>query len=421
MPKKPQIDTNKHQSSENTTQTQYTEMKFDGLVGLFEQTQTAMQSQAARSVDIALVVRNWLFGWYIVEFENGGAERAELYGKKLIKQLADTLTTTLGRGFSKRSLELYRRFYITYSEIAQAALAQSSMNNKNQQTAPVRASEIVRSLPYQCFQLIGKPDILQELTAKLSERFILGWTHYVTLLTVKNPDERRFYELESVANCWGYRELERQINSGLYERLALSRGKNEVKQLALQGQLIEKPADVIKNPYILEFTGLEERKSYSEYDLETALIDKIEHFLLELGKGFLFESRQKRFSFENRHFYVDLVFYNRLLRCYIVIDLKVGDLKHQDLGQMQMYVNYFDRFVKTKDEKPTIGILLCLTKSDELVELTLPENANIYASEYQLYLPDKEALKKQLEEAQAEWEATHKNSSVIQNKGRKYE
>ncbi len=421
MPKKPQIDTNKHQSSENTTQTQYTEMKFDGLVGLFEQTQTAMQSQAARSVDIALVVRNWLFGWYIVEFENGGAERAELYGKKLIKQLADTLTTTLGRGFSKRSLELYRRFYMTYSEIAQAALAQSSMNNKNQQTAPVRASEIVRSLPYQCFQLIGKPDILQELTAKLSERFILGWTHYVTLLTVKNPDERRFYELESVANCWGYRELERQINSGLYERLALSRGKNEVKQLALQGQLIEKPADVIKNPYILEFTGLEERKSYSEHDLETALIDKIEHFLLELGKGFLFESRQKRFSFDNRHFYVDLVFYNRLLRCYIVIDLKVGDLKHQDLGQMQMYVNYFDRFVKTKDEKPTIGILLCLTKSDELVELTLPENANIYASEYQLYLPDKEALKKQLEEAQAEWEATHKNSSVIQNKGRKYE
>jgi hypothetical protein len=159
-----------------------------------------------------------------------------------------------------------------------------------------------------------------------------------------------------------------------------------------------------KSPYILEFTGLEEKKSYSEYELETALIDKIEHFLLELGKGFLLESRQKRLTFDNKHFYVDLVFYNRLLRCYVLINLKIGDLKHQDLGQMQMYVNYFDCFVKLEDEKPTVGILLCLTKSDELVELTLPENSNIYASEYQLYLPSKEALKKQLEEAQREWE-----------------
>mgnify|MGYP003967425489 CR=1 FL=1 len=372
-----------------TEDTENTEVEFDDLVGLFEQTQTAMQTQAARSVDIALVVRNWLFGWYIVEFENGGAERAELYGKKLIKQLADTLTTTLGKGFSKRSLEQYRRFYVTYSEIAQAVLAQSSEPDEIQPTVPVAPSEISQSLPDQSFQMIENSDILQAMTAKL----------------------------EAAEKGWGYRELERQINSGLYERLALSRDKNEVKQLSAKGQLVEKPADVIKSPYILEFTGLEERKSYSEYDLETAIIDKIEHFLLELGKGFLFESRQKRFSFDNRHFYVDLVFYNRLLRCYVVIDLKVGDLKHQDLGQMQMYVNYFDRIVKTKDENPTIGILLCLTKSDELVELTLPENANIYASEYQLYLPDKAALKKQLEEAQAEWEATHEDSSAVQEGG----
>ena len=400
-----------------TEDTENTEVEFDDLVGLFEQTQTAMQTQAARSVDIALVVRNWLFGWYIVEFENGGAERAELHWKKLIKQLADTLTTTLGKGFSKRSLEQYRRFYVTYSEIAQAVLAQSSEPDEIQPTVPVAPSEISQSLPDQSFQIIENSDILQAMTAKLSERFVLGWTHYVALLTVKKSDERQFYELEAAENGWGYRELERQINSGLYERLALSRDKNEVKQLSAKGQLVEKPADVIKSPYILEFTGLEERKSYSEYDLETAIIDKIEHFLLELGKGFLFESRQKRFSFDNRHFYVDLVFYNRLLRCYVVIDLKVGDLKHQDLGQMQMYVNYFDRIVKTKDENPTIGILLCLTKSDELVELTLPENANIYASEYQLYLPDKAALKKQLEEAQAEWEATHEDSSAVQEGG----
>ena len=245
------------------------------------------------------------------------------------------------------------------------------------------------------------------MTARLAGRFVLGWTHYVTLLTVKNPEERRFYELESVENGWGYRELERQINSALYERLALSRDKDGVKKLSAKGQIVEKPADVIKNPYILEFTGLEKQTSYSEHDLETAIIDKIEHFLLELGKGFLFESRQKRFSFDNRHFYVDLVFYNRLLRAYVIIDLKIGDLKHQDLGQMQMYVNYFDRFVKLEDEKPTVGILLCLTKSDELVELTLPENSNIYASEYRLYLPSKEELRKQLEEAQQDWKVHH--------------
>lgn len=386
------------------------EIAFGSLIGLFEQTQTALQSQAVRSVDIALVVRNWLFGWYIVEFENGAAERAELYGKELIQRLSEKLTETLGRGFSKRSLEQYRKFYMTYREIAQAMPAQSFDSDIIQQVSSVKSSVADKPLQGECFHLIGKKERLNAVATTLSRRFNLGWTHYVTLLSVKDDAERCFYELEATANSWGYRELERQINAGLYERLALSRDKNEAKRLSTHGQVLEKPTDIIKHPYILEFTGLEKHKSYSEHDLETALIDKIEHFLLELGKGFLFESRQKRFSFDNRHFYVDLVFYNRLLRCFVIIDLKVGDLKHQDLGQMQMYVNYFDRFVKTEEEKPTIGILLCLTKSDELVELTLPENSNIYASEYQLYLPSKEALKKQLAAAQQEWEA-HQNET----------
>lgn len=372
-------------------------MVFENLVDLFEQTQTAMQVQAARSIDVALVIRNWLFGWYIVEFENGGAERTELYGRALIKKLAEELSATLGRGFSKRSLEQYRKFYLTYNEIAQALPAQSlGPEYKSQQKTPAK-------LLLHSYQ----PEILRTVTAKLANRFMLGWTHYVTLITVKDAKARRFYELETVENGWGYRELERQINSALYERLSLSRDKEEIKRLCTHGQIVEKPSDIIKNPYILEFTGLEERKSYSEHDLETALIDKIEHFLLELGKGFLFESRQKRFTFDNRHFFVDLVFYNRLLRSYVIIDLKIGDLKHQDLGQMQMYVNYFDRFVKIPEEHPTIGILLCLNKSDELVELTLPKNSNIYASKYQLYLPSKEELKKQLEEAQQDWKAHH--------------
>jgi len=248
------------------------------------------------------------------------------------------------------------------------------------------------------------PETMQNTIEYLSSRFVLGWTHYVTLMTVKNDEERKFYEIEAAKNGWGYRELERQINSALFERLVLSRDKNGVKELSTKGQIVAKPADIIKNPYILEFTGLEPQKKYTEHELETAIIDKLEFFILELGKGFLFESRQKRFSFDNRHFFVDLVFYNRLIKSYVLIDLKRDKLVHQDLGQMQMYVNYFDRFVKLDDENPTIGIVLCHRKNDAVVELTLPENSNIYASQYQLYLPSKEELKKQIEEAEKEFE-----------------
>lgn len=182
----------------------------------------------------------------------------------------------------------------------------------------------------------------------------------------------------------------------MYERLALSRDKEGVRKLAREGQVISKPQDLLKNPYVLEFLGLDEKSRYSESDLETAIIDKLEHFLLELGKGFLFEARQKRFSFDEDHFFVDLVFYNRLLHCYVLIDLKIGKLTHQDMGQKQMYVNYFDRFVKTKEENPTVGIILCQKKRDALVEITLPADANIHAKEYQLYLPGKEEPRQKL-------------------------
>lgn len=184
----------------------------------------------------------------------------------------------------------------------------------------------------------------------------------------------------------------------LYERLALSRKKDEVLRLAQEGQTVEKPEDIIKNPLTLEFLGLKPETAYTESKLENAIISKIQQFLLELGKGFLFEARQKRFTFDERNFYVDLVFYNRLLKCYVLIDLKTGDLTHQDLGQMQMYVNYYDRYVKQDFENPTIGILLCSEKSDALVELTLPEESNVYASQYSLYLPDKTLLQRKLKE-----------------------
>jgi len=386
-----------------TEHTENTEVGFDGLIGLFEQTQAAMQTQAARSVDIALVVRNWLFGWYIVEFENGGAERKELYGKKLLSNLAKELKSLGYKGLSTTNLKLCRVFYVQYSNIGQTLSDQFFLLLGNSETAS-RKSEMKSFLPENIWQT-------------LSAKFSLSWSHYVVLLTIDSADERRFYELEAVENAWGIRELKRQINSSLYERLAFSRDKAGVKELAQKGQLVAKPSDVLKSPYVLEFLGLQERSEYSEHDLETAIIDKIEHFLLELGKGFLFEARQKRFTFDDDHFYVDLVFYNRLLRCYVIIDLKRDRLTHQDLGQMQMYVNYFDRYVKLEDEKPTVGILLCHSKNDRLVELTLPKDANIHASAYQLYLPDKAVLKKQLEEAQAEWEATHEDSSAVEKKG----
>ncbi|MEQ1742616.1 MAG: PDDEXK nuclease domain-containing protein, partial [Candidatus Nitrotoga sp.] len=276
-----------------------------------------------------------------------------------------------------------------YSEIRQALPDQSLNEGEIRQALTDQSRSSISSVAV----------ILQTVSAELANRFVLGWTHYVSLLSVISPDERRFYEIEARENSWGARELERQIASSLYERLALSRDKDGIKALAQTGLVIEQASDVVKNPYVLEFLGIEEKSAYSEHELESAIIDHLENFLLELGKGFLFEARQKRFTFDNDHFYVDLVFYNRLLRCYVLIDLKRDKLTHQDLGQMQMYVNYFDRYVKTEDELPTIGIVLCHRKNDALVELTLPENSNIFASKYQLYLPSKEELKKELEDA----------------------
>lgn len=228
--------------------------------------------------------------------------------------------------------------------------------------------------------------------------FTVPWSHYLLLMRIKNPEERRFYEIEAAEEAWSIRVLQRQYNSSLYERLALSRDKESVMRLASEGNVITKPSDIVKQPTVLEFLGLEERASYSETELETAIINKLQKFLLELGKGYLFEARQKRFSFDEDNYYVDLVFYNRLLRCYVLIDLKIDKLTHQDLGQMQMYVNYYDRFQKLPQENPTIGILLCKEKNDALVEITLPENSNIFAAEYDLYLPDKKELQKKLKQ-----------------------
>ncbi|MGL4688119.1 MAG: PDDEXK nuclease domain-containing protein [Fusobacteriaceae bacterium] len=229
----------------------------------------------------------------------------------------------------------------------------------------------------------------------MSDQFKLSWSHYLILMRIANIEERKFYEIEAYNSNWSLRELRRQLDSALYERLVLSRDEKSAKELSLKGQIIEKPVDVIKDPYILEFLGFPERHSYSENELESEIINKLEMFLLELGKGFTFVGRQVRFTFDEKHFRVDLVFYNRLLNCFVLIDLKIGEVTHQDLGQIQMYVNYYDRFVKLPEENKTIGIIICKEKNDTLVEITLPENnEQIFASRYATILPSKEDIKK---------------------------
>ena len=389
------------------------EFDFERLVELCQRTHEETRRSAARAIDRSLVVRNWLFGWYIVEYEQSGADRAE-YGAQTLKRLSAALKERIGRGFSVDVLEQTRRFYRSYEHIVADFRAadisatpsrisgdQSDFRDAVSDFRPIPISETLSRIS-SGFSLSTASSFEQ-----LTERLPLGWSHYVTLLSVTDPEARRFYEIEAADNGWSVRELKRQIDSSLYQRLALSRDKDEVRRLAREGQVVEKASDLIKDPVVLEFLGLEETPAYSESDLETAIIDRLQQFLLELGKGFLFEARQKRFSFDDSHFFVDLVFYNRLLRCYVLIDLKTGKLTHQDLGQMQMYVNYFNRYVKTDDELPTVGILLCDAKNDAVVELTLPEEANIYASKYQLYLPSREELAAQVvrvrRETRASW------------------
>ena len=359
-------------------------------------------------VDTFQVMTNFEIGRRIVEHEQKGAKRAA-YGAELLKELSARLTEEFGSGFSHRNLDYMRRFYLVWNErvqISQQPIAKLGSETISQQPlAKSKATQISQTpsgklLPTEIRQqAIGKfdaPEISEQPIRK--SPFTISWTHYLVLLTIKDPDERSFYEIEATNAGWSVPELKRQKASCLYERLALSRDKEGIRRLAKEGQVIVRPEDLLKEPLVLEFLGLDAHASYSETDLEHAIISRLEHFLLELGKGFLFEARQKRFTFDEDHYFVDLVFYNRLLRCYVIIDLKLDKLTHQDLGQMQMYVNYYDREVKLPDENPTIGLLLCKSAKKTVVELTLPKDANIHAKEYQLYLPSKELLKQKLDE-----------------------
>ena len=373
------------------------ELDFERLVELCRQAHEETRRSAARAADAYLVTRNWLLGRYIVEYEQRGADRAK-YGSRLLDKVSHRLQEAGVKGCSPTHLKLCRQFHQQQKRIGPTLSDQWVSATSEGQTSAIGPTPSDQSASP--LAIASRP--LEKTVALLAGRFVLGWSHYVTLMTIGHAEERAFYEVEAAQNQWSVRELKRQIASSLYERLALSRDKEEVRRLSREGQVVEKASDLIKDPLVLEFLGLEEKPAYSETEMETAIIDRLQHFLLELGKGFLFEARQKRFTFDNSHFFVDLVFYNRLLRCYVLIDLKRSELTHQDLGQMQMYVNYFDRYVKTDAELPTVGIVLCGGKNDAVVELTLPQNANIYASQYHLYLPSKQELKAQLASIQRE-------------------
>ena len=307
------------------------------------------RANAVRSVDYCRVQMYWNLGRRIFEEEQHGKERAD-YGAYLVKTLAVNLEVEYGSGFGVRQLERARQFYRTY---------------------PI-ASTV---------------------------RTQLNWSQYKLLISIEDPDKREYYELESVNNSWTARETERQINSKLYERLLLSNDKEALLAVARKERIPESPQEIIKTPAVLEFLGLGQKATYYEKDLESAIISHISDFLLEMGKGFSLVARQKRLLLEDDEFFIDLVLYNRLLRCFVIVELKTGKLTHQDLGQLQMYVNYYDRIEKLPDEHPTIGILLCTGKNNTAVKMALPEdNRTILASEYKLYLPTTEQLVKEINE-----------------------
>lgn len=335
---------------------------FENVGNLLEEA----KKRTKTAVNISMVYTYYEIGKMIIEEEQNGSDRAE-YGKNILQNLSMYLNERFGRGFSVTNLKQMRKFYIVYSsdQIGQ------------------KLSDQFENLP----------------TTDTGRRFFLSWSHYLKLMRIDDVGERHFYEIEAAKNDWSLSELKRQFDSALYERIALSSDKGNIERLAAEGQILENSSDLVKDPYILEFLGLPDKVTYSETELEKRIIDNLQEFLLELGRGFTFAGRQVRLTFDEEHFRCDLVFYNRLLKCFVLFDLKIGELKHQDIGQMQMYVNYYDRNVRLEDENETIGIILCKDKNESIVEMTLPaNNTQIFASKYHTVLPSKAELKKLLEE-----------------------
>jgi predicted nuclease of restriction endonuclease-like (RecB) superfamily len=347
---------------------------------------------AARSVNTAQVLANWFIGREIVEEEQRGKGRAD-YGTRLLAGLSHRLAKEYGSGFSVSALQYMRAFYLCYPRLVEK---QHALRVKSPPAGSY--STRIRNTPLSGYQSLLMGDA-RETTWKPGKFHPgLSWTHYRTLLRVEKREARAFYEIEAINNAWSARELQRQTNSLLFERLALSKDKKSLLRLAQKGHEIQKPTDIFKDPFVIEFLDLPESPKLVESDLEQALIDNLQTFLLELGKGFAFISRQERLTIDGDHFYIDLVFYHAILKCFILIDLKTGRLTQQDLGQIQLYVNYYDRQRRSTGDNPTLGLILCTDKNDAVVRYTLGEDhqKKIFASRYKLYVPTEVELAAEL-------------------------
>ena len=364
----------------------------------------------ARSVNTTQVVSNWLVGREIVEEEQAGVSRAG-YGKQLVLTLSQRLQSDFGRGYSVNNLQHFRSFYLSYTDLLEVPI-QHAARAKLTETNMIASGTPADANPESNRSIQWKP-------GKLSEN--LSWTHYRLLLKIESFTSRSFYEIESIKNSWSARELERQINSLLFERLAKSKDKQGVMELATRGQEVMSPLDIFKDPVVIEFVGLPESNRLVESDLETSLIDNLQAFLLELGKGFAFVSRQERITLDGDHFYIDLVFYHTILKCFVLIDLKVGKLTHEDLGQLQLYVNYYDEHGLSEGDQPTLGLILCTDKNDAVVKYTLgkEKSKKIFASRYQLYLPSEAELQAELQREVRQLTSGSSGSTKMQRRTKK--
>jgi len=370
--------------------------KYTSLIRRLADIIHSARATAVRQINKAQVLAYYEIGREIVEFEQKGKARAE-YGEALITRLSKDMTENFGRGFSEMNLRNMRRFYLEFPIQIQQTPSVESSEKRKFQTVSGKSSipQTVSAKSLKSETLSRKSEIRQTPSVEFDPR--LSWSHYCELLSVEDPLARSFYEKEAVNNNWSFRELKRQINSQLFERLALSRDSSAVIKLAKRGHIIETPEDAVKDPYILEFLNLKEENVYTESKLEQAIIDNLQKFLLEMGKGFAFVARQKRITVGNRHYYVDLVFYNRILKCTVLIDLKIDELDHSDIGQMNFYLNYFKENEKVNDENDPIGLILCAKKDEVFAKYVLGNlNNKIFASKYKLALPTEKELARKI-------------------------
>lgn len=367
---------------------------FDRIVSILDQSET----NVIRSVNSEMVIAYWHIGHEIVQAIQGGDERAA-YGKRIIKELSVKLNEKYGKGFSTTNLWYFRQFYVVYSN-REAKVRQKKCSNAISEEKLHKACGVLDDLTL----AVEKSDELQGFSP------LLSWSHYRSLSKVEHKNERLFYEIEAEKEGWSVPVLERQIHSFLFARLLKSRDKDEVLKLAKEGQVVKNPFDSMKDPYILDFLGLPDSKLIHESKMETAIINNIQSFLLELGKGFAFVSRQKRLQYEDEFFYIDLVFYNCILKCYLLIDLKIGKLTYQDVGQMDGYVRMFNDLFIAHDDNPTIGLILCAEKNETVAKYSiLKESKQIFASKYMLYLPTEEELRLELARERKLFEAQNGN------------